>query len=375
MVSLDDGADDVGGKQLVLETGEHALLETLRRDTAGVAAGARLAMAGAAPAITGDDGVAAAAAAAHQAGEDMPFLPMMADRAQGRLLLARLGGSPSRVVDDAELGRLPFDQIGASVDAGEALAALGIAHHADAAVADDAGVDGVAEDAIVTLGRAVDGARPPFAAARAGDALGIQGMGDRLGRFPRDIGGEDPADDRRLGLVDATVAVLDRAVGMHDGGDIVAVAASAGDAAARNAPLRSAPDLGAHVLQLERAHGADEADVQFGHAVVGAGEERDAIEFQALEDMGDVAQVAGDAVERFREDDVELAPIGGGEHGVQIGAVIVLAGDGGVGIRGDDVPALALSIAFAEPDLILGREGVLHVGAEAGVNGDAAPFR
>ncbi|MGB3928844.1 MAG: hypothetical protein WBL20_07770 [Sphingobium sp.] len=171
------------------------------------------------------------------------------------------------------------------------------------------------------------------------------------------------------------MAVLDRAVGMHDGGDIVAVAASAGDAAARNAPLRSAPDLGAHVLQLERAHGADEADVQFGHAVVGAGEERDAIEFQALEDMGDVAQVAGDAVERFREDDVELAPIGGGEHGVQIGAVIVLAGDGGVGIRGDDVPALALSIAFAEPDLILGREGVLHVGAEAGVNGDAAPFR
>ncbi|UZW55513.1 hypothetical protein NUH86_01540 [Sphingobium sp. JS3065] len=168
---------------------------------------------------------------------------------------------------------------------------------------------------------------------------------------------------------------FDRSVGADARGDVIAVAASAWDSSAPDLPLAAAPDLAAQFLHIERAHRADEADVQFGNAVVGAGEQCDAGEFEAAIHLGRVAQVAGNAVKRFGKDDVEVAPIGGGQHGVEAGAVLVLSGDGRVGKCVDDVPALAFSVGPAQPDLVFRRQRILHVGAEAGVDCDAAPFR
>nr|WP_069337194.1 hypothetical protein [Sphingobium yanoikuyae] len=115
--------------------------------------------------------------------------------------------------------------------------------------------------------------------------------------------------------------------------------------------------------------------MQFIYAVIGAGEEGDPGELEALVDMRRVLDIAGDAIERFGDDDVEFAPIGGGQHGIEVRAVLVLAGDGSVWIGRYDLPPLSFSVGSAQPDLILGRQGVLHVGAEARVYGGAAPFR
>nr|WP_231377471.1 hypothetical protein [Sphingobium sp. JAI105] len=141
-------------------------------------------------------------------------------------------------------------------------------------------------------------------------------MGDRSGRFARCIFSKYAAHDRGLVLIYLAVAVFHTAVGMDHRGDIIAIAATARHLAPRYLTDRSTPHLRAEVADLQRAHRANEADMHFRHTVVGAGEQGNAGKFEAFEDMGGVAQVAGYAVERFSQNDIYVAPIGGGKHGV-----------------------------------------------------------
>jgi hypothetical protein len=78
--------------------------------------------------------------------------------------------------------------------------------------------------------------------------------------------------------------------------------------------------------------------------------------------------VAGDAVEAFRQHDVDAAGADGVQKGLQARPKEGGAGDGGIAEDLRDWPALALGAGAAGPNLILNGFHPPQVGTEAGVN-------
>ncbi|MDE0878539.1 MAG: hypothetical protein OSB00_07720 [Sphingomonas bacterium] len=372
VVAFDDGGNDLGREQRLLQRGERAILERFSPDPAHVVARPRFAVAAASPAILGHDRVCpAAGATTHEAGQDVlrPGLPVEGQvRARLAALLDRL---PQRFVDDAQILRDGLGAIGGVVDARDAASAGRIADHADAVVDDPAGVGGVVEDAVGAPGRAGDRAGVPFAPAWCRGALGVQRLRDRFRAAIVSIIGEDAADDVGLGGDDAAVAALDRAVGQQQRRGFVAVTEPARHPAAGDDAALTTSDLVAEFLHEQRVHRAREPDVHQVDALFGHSEQLHLGEFEALEDRRGVGEVARDAIERLGDHDVERSRLRPRQQRVQPGAIVVGAGDREVGEGVDDLPPFAVSVFPADPDLVLGAADVLQFRAEPRVDGGA----
>ena len=86
--------------------------------------------------------------------------------------------------------------------------------------------------------------------------------------------------------------------------------------------------------------------------------------------VGDVLLVAADPIERLRRDDVEALGLRVREERLDARPQQAGPGDGLVGIALDQLPALALRVLSAQPELILDRGLALVVRGVAGVDGD-----
>src|SRR5690348_15720751 len=89
-------------------------------------------------------------------------------------------------------------------------------------------------------------------------------------------------------------------------GNLVAVAASSAGTALAHAPLQSAVYLLSEILQEERVHRALQAYMQLADLALGNRGEFHAREGELLVEGGYILLIAGEAVERLGDDDIEL---------------------------------------------------------------------
>jgi hypothetical protein len=111
--------------------------------------------------------------------------------------------------------------------------------------------------------------------------------------------------------------------------------------------------------------------VHVGDLAVVQGHDRDAGEGQPLVERRDVLLVAGQAIQRLGDHDVEAAVAGILQHALVAGPENRGTADGRVLADGDNLPATSLNLGPADPDLVLDRCRVLQVRAVAGVDGSA----
>jgi hypothetical protein len=117
--------------------------------------------------------------------------------------------------------------------------------------------------------------------------------------------GEDRAHDLGLSRVDRPAAANERAVGAIAPLEVIAVGVATAGFAGLDATAKTTAGLVGEVLEEERVHRALEPDVQNTDLAFAESDEPYACELQALEQRGDVLLIAGEAIERLGDDDVE----------------------------------------------------------------------
>ena len=288
------------------------------------------------------------------------------------LVLAVLRGLPQAVIDDAEFGHLDRDPVLGRVDPGDALSRRGVFDVAQAVPDQTTDIELVIDDAGAALGMAAQGGVGPQGTGRARNALGVETT--RQGARA-DTGGElleDAAHGLGLILVDAPLAPdrLSLVIGaLHH---VVAVAEPAAGLALLDTPPQAPMGLGGEVLQEERVHGALQADVKLGDLAFGQGDNPHARESQMFEQGGYVRLVPAHAVQGLGHHQVELAALRVGQDSLDTGSQDhAIAGDGGVLVRGDDLPSFAFRILAADAKLIIDGGLPLLVRRVAGIEGNA----
>src|SRR5262249_42665796 len=127
-------------------------------------------------------------------------------------LLARLGGVPQRLRDDAQLRDVDDAPLGSGIEARDALAGIGVLDVLEAVPDEAADIERGVEDAGAALAVAVDRRLRPGGAARPGDALAVEGKGNRAGRDAGGVVAEDAVDHLGLRRVDEAVAAVALAI-------------------------------------------------------------------------------------------------------------------------------------------------------------------
>ena len=111
--------------------------------------------------------------------------------------------------------------------------------------------------------------------------------------------------------------------------------------------------------------------MKFADLALGQRDDLHSRELQTLEQGGHVSLIAGDAVQRLGQHDVELPGLGVAEQGLDAGAQDHAgSGDGGVTIVIHHLPALARGALFTEAELVLNRSRPLVVRGIAGIERD-----
>ena len=129
--------------------------------------------------------------------------------------------------------------------------------------------------------------------------------------------------------------------------------------------------LGGEVLEKERVHGALQADVKLGDLAFRERHHAHARESQMFEQGGYVRLVAAHAVERLGHHQVELAALRVGQDCLNTRSQDhAIAGDGGVLVRGDDLPSFAFRILAADAKLVIDGGLPLLVRRVAGIEGN-----
>ncbi|GAA09929.1 hypothetical protein ATPR_2933 [Acetobacter tropicalis NBRC 101654] len=170
--------------------------------------------------------------------------------------------------------------------------------------------------------------------------------------------------------VDRPVAPDRLAIGVEFPHYVIAVGVTAAGLAQFHAPAQAAMGLLGQVLQEQRVHRALETDMKVGDFSFGEGDDPHAGIVHALEDAGDVLLVAGEAIHRLGQHNLEPSALGIGDQRLDTGSHQGGARDGMVGILFDDGPALFLRVGAAHPKLVGDRGVALVVGRIAGVERD-----
>lgn len=373
----------IGRNELVLQARQSPALDHLPGHRAVVVARATPVVVQAAIALPRDDPVlAAAAAASEQPGQQegrpaqavdalRPCLPYTDGRwleLLRKLGLTILGGTPERVIDDAQVRNLCSDPFGLGVWPRDTPAGARVFDVALPVPDEHAGIELVVENAGAAGDVPPDRRIAPGAAKRTGNALMVQVGRDRPWAPSGREFAEDAPDDQRLGLVDRTLSAkgLAFAVGALD--DIIAIAESPTRLALLDTPLKTAMGLGREVLQKQRVHCAFQPDVQLRDFAFGQGDDLHAGKAQMLEQSRDIGLVPGDAVERLGQHEVELPLPGVLQERLHAGSQgHAGARDSRILIGVDDAPLLPRSVFAADPELVVDRGDALIVGRVAGV--------
>ena len=370
-------AEQVGRQQPLLQSRQHALLDLGAEDGAGVGAGALALVAGAAVAIVGDDRIAAAAEPADQQPgkqEAAAVRPvervavLVAADLDADHLLPLLHPLPEVVTDDAQLRHLDDLPMLPGVHPGDALAGARVLDVRAAVPLQAAGVEGVVEQAGAAIDLPPDRRIPPGAAVGAGHALGVEPLGDGAGTLAAGERLEDPDHDRRLGRVDRPLAARPFAA-VRD--DVVAVGATARDLALQRPPQLTATRLLAEIGEGELGQGAEHADVQRRDLAGRQRHQLDAEVGEQIMQLGDVGELAADAVERLADDDVEGAALGIPPQLLETRPEAAGAADGGIRVRAQQGPALAGDQPPADLELVLDRRFALVLAGVSGIDDGA----
>src|SRR5580765_5059866 len=176
-----------------------------------------------------------------------------------------------------------------------------------------------------------------------------------------------------LCLVDGALAAAGSAGLIELVHDIVTEAETAARFAVLDPPAETPSGLLGKILQIERAHRALEADMEFAHFAFGERDDADVGKAHALVKAGNVLLVARQAIQRFRQDDVEAALQAIGDQFLHARPQQRRPGNRPVRIAVDDGPAFALGFGTAKAKLVLDRSVALIVrgvtGVERGLHG------
>lgn len=179
---------------------------------------------------------------------------------------------------------------------------------------------------------------------------------------------ENPPHDRRLGGFDRAQATLRLAVRTQTVDRLVAIGNGADAPALPDPSLQAAPGPGREVLEIQRAHGAGEGDLQIADLAFGQRDNPGSGKPGLLVEGGDMLRIARQAVQALGQDEVDLATPQCGQQGLIGRTLHDRAGERVVGIDLTDGPTLTLRAHPADPHLIVDRGIALHVGTEAGID-------
>ncbi|MCP8937336.1 hypothetical protein NK718_02310 [Alsobacter sp. SYSU M60028] len=301
--------DEIGGEQPLLQALQHARLDLLAGDGAGIVAEALLAARGAAIAVLADDGVpAAAAAAAHEAGEkEAAAVRLVQRRARGGAYVVRphLGLSgfhlvPERVVDDAQFrNRLHFPLVW-RVRPGDAFARARVLDVAAAVPLQHTAIGGVVEEPGAAVRLAADGRVGPRPATGTGNAFLVQVFRDRLGALAAGELAENPLDDP--GLVSLNLPGPATVSRLHDS---VAVGEAARDLALQHAAELAPARLLAQVLQPHLRHHAHHGDMDRGDLAERGGEQLHPVKRELVLQVSRIRQPATQPVDGLADHHIE----------------------------------------------------------------------
>jgi len=154
---------------------------------------------------------------------------------------------------------------------------------------------------------AANGGVSPSLAIGTGNTVAVEIGGDSLGALAGGEFAKDAADDLGLGFVDLPFAAHLLAIAVQTFHDVIAIAEAAARLSLLDAAAQTAMGLGGEIFQEQGVHRALETDMQFGDLALGERHERHAGKFEMLVEDGDIGLVAADTVQRFRQNDLELA--------------------------------------------------------------------
>jgi len=272
-------------------------------------------------------------------------------------LLPRLDQLPQFIIDNAKLRHLGDLPLLPGIGTGDTLAGAGVLDVAAAVPLEPPDVKGVVEKTGAAFGLAADRGVAPRAAVGARDAFGIEPLGDRSWALPVREFREDAADDGGLDVIDLSFAG-------RGGDEVIAVGLAARDLALQRSPKLAAPGLLLEVGEIELRHGAEHADVHRGDLADVDGDEDDAREGAAIVEIGNVGELASEAIKRFDDDHVEEAAIEVGQQLLIARPEAAGAAHRRVGVVVDRGPAALRDVAGADLDLVGDRGGALVLAAE-----------
>jgi len=166
-------------------------------------------------------------------------------------------------------------------------------------------------------------------------------MGDCFGGFSGRVFVEDSPHGGGLRFVDAAIAAQALAGfrELHD--DIIAEGVPAARLSGLDPTALAAPRLVGEVIEIESAHRALEADVEFADRAFGKREHRHAGKAQAFVNSGDVFLVARNPVKGFRQREIELAILRVAHQRLDAGTHKARARDRLILVVTRDLPAFA----------------------------------
>jgi hypothetical protein len=378
---LREGLCELGGEirihKLPCQRAAHPLLERVAPQPGAVRASSLMRGAAGEPGTADALEGPRATAAEHLAGQQVPWpaplpeprLPILSAR-RALLPQAALDGVEQRRIDQPQPRHLLRDHLPLGVRPAQLLARRRILERPPAIPDEASVIKRVAQHAVALARAAPDDVAVPDAAARAGNAFGVERLRDRPRAAAGGILREDAPHDGGLHRIRLAQAAFELAIGANrPANEAVAVDDTADQAAGADPSLHAPARLVGEVAQVERAHGALQADMQLADLALRQRDQPHAGEGRLLVEDGNMLQVAGEAVEALGQHNVQAA----GPHGVDeplvAGPIHRGARDGSVREDPDDLPALPVGADSADPDLVFDRGLALLVRAVAGVDG------
>ncbi|HEV2817052.1 MAG TPA: hypothetical protein VGW40_07510 [Allosphingosinicella sp.] len=188
-------------------------------------------------------------------------------------------------------------------------------------------IESVPKNPGVSLSVAVDRAGAPSAASRSRNAFLVQLDSNPLGRFARAIVLVNAPNHGGLLLVDrAQPADPAPALFIIARLDIVSVTQAARALTLERAVVQSAIRPLGKVLDIQLRVAAPQGHMHGRNLTFHEGDDADAAMAKPLMHDGDVGEIAAQAIDRFRQDDVEHFVLGCGEHPLEAGPHHVRAG-------------------------------------------------
>ena len=137
------------------------------------------------------------------------------------------------------------------------------------------------------------------------------------------------------------------------GNNVIAVAVAAARPACFNPPAQTTPCLVGKVLEVKGIHGSFETNLEIGNLTLTQSKELDAGEAQPLVESCDIRLIARQAIERFRNDEIDPTGHAIFHQGLDAGPQEGRPTDRSIGVGLDRMQTLVVQPIAAEPHLIL----------------------